>query len=35
VGTLIARNHMYAAWEMEVELSRGCSFNIEKRIEDE
>lgn len=35
VGTLIARNHMYAAWEMDVELSRGCSFSIERRVEED
>lgn len=28
IGTLIARNHQYASWEMSVNLSQGCSFNI-------
>lgn len=35
VGTLIARNAMYAAWEMEVELTHGCSFDIIGRAPEE
>ncbi len=35
VGTLIARNHQYAAWEMQVELSRGCDFTIIGRAPEE
>lgn len=35
VGTLISRNTGLPSWEMDVELSRGCSFTIERRIEDE
>jgi hypothetical protein len=35
VGTLIARNHEYAAWEMSVELSRGCRFEITGRVDDD
>jgi hypothetical protein len=32
VGVLCARNYQYAAWEMEVELSRGCGFQIIRRV---
>lgn len=35
VGTLISRNSGLASWEMDVDLSRGCSFEIERRLEDE
>jgi hypothetical protein len=35
LGTLISRNSMFASWEMAVDLSRGCSFNINGRIDDE
>jgi hypothetical protein len=35
MGTLISRNYMYASWELEVELSRGCSFKVIGRKEDE
>lgn len=28
IGTLISRNSMFMDWEVEVELSRGCNFEI-------
>lgn len=31
VGTLISRNYLFAAWEMAVDLSHGCSFTITGR----
>lgn len=34
VGTLIARNHQYAAWEMAVDLTDGCNFSILGRKDD-
>lgn len=35
IGTLISRNtSSFASWEMSVELNRGCSFEITRRIED-
>lgn len=33
VGTLIARNHLYAAWDMEIQLKHGCSFEIVGRAD--
>lgn len=35
IGTLISRNYDLPAWEMAVEMNRGCSFKIIGRIEDE
>jgi hypothetical protein len=35
VGTLITRNGMFRDWEMDVEMSYGCSFTIDRVIEDE
>jgi hypothetical protein len=35
IGVLCSRNYQYAAWEMEVELSKGCSFQIIERVPDE
>lgn len=35
IGTLIARNHMYAAWVMEIQLKYGCSFEVVARIDDD
>jgi hypothetical protein len=35
IGTLIARNVMYASWEMEFELARGCGFRIIGRAPEE
>jgi hypothetical protein len=35
IGMLIARNHMFQSWEMDVELSSSCSFSISRKIEDE
>jgi hypothetical protein len=35
LGTLISRNYMYASWDMQVELSQGCSFKILGRKQDE
>jgi hypothetical protein len=35
IGTLIARNHSFQSWEMDVELSSSCSFSISRKIEDE
>lgn len=35
VGTLISRNNMFASWEMQVDLSRGCNFEIVGRVEDD
>ena len=35
VGTLIARNHEYATWDMHIGLSQGCSFSIIGRVEDD
>lgn len=35
IGTLIARNHEYASWEMEYDLAHGCSFEIIGRITDD
>lgn len=35
VGTLIARNHMLPSWEMDIDMSSGCSFTIERVKEDE
>lgn len=35
LGTLISRNSMFASWEMAVDLSRGCSFTITGRNDDE
>jgi replicative DNA helicase len=35
LGTLISRNYMYASWKLGVELSKGCSFEILGRAEEE
>jgi DnaB-like helicase C terminal domain len=34
LGTLIARNSMYQSWEVGIELSQGCSFEIIGRVEE-
>lgn len=35
IGTLMSRNADFGSWEMEVELSNGCSFDIVRKIEEE
>lgn len=35
IGTLISRNHQYAAWELGIELTRGCNFEITGRVDDD
>lgn len=35
LGTLITRNHSFASWNVQVELSKGCSFHIIGRADEE
>jgi hypothetical protein len=35
LGTLISRNHGYASWNVQVELSKGCDFKIIGRADEE
>lgn len=35
IGTLISRNYTFAAWELGIELSHGCSFDILGPVEDD
>lgn len=35
VGTLISRNHDFCSWEVEVDLTRRCSFEIAGVIDDD
>jgi hypothetical protein len=34
VGTLASRNYMLASWEVGIELSRGCNFELLGKVED-
>lgn len=35
LGTLISRNHGFASWNIQVELSKGCNFKVIGRADDE
>lgn len=35
IGTLISRNHTFAAWHLGIELSKGCKFEIIGPADDE
>jgi hypothetical protein len=34
LGTLASRNYMLASWEVGIELSRGCNFELLGKVED-
>lgn len=35
IGTLVSRNYMFKSWELGIELSQGCNFELLGEVEDD